>query len=365
METKQKMRWMGIAAVLATGLFAACGGGGGPTPTAGGTGLTATGVITGFGSIWVGGVEYETDGARIIANGDDLGALSQSELERALKVGMKVKVRGERNSDGVSGTAYEVEYDDELKGPVASVTDNGDGTKDLEILGQRAVVSQGGTNFDDDDDADFGFDALAAGQVVEASGFWKTDGGGNEYLDVTHIELKAPDMASYGEEIEIKGEIENLDDSDPARRVFGINGLTVDYTNADMDMEHAPHGMLEDGLLVEVRGDHYDGTTNTLSATRIEVEEHGLGRDIGRAEIEGYIDAGSLDGTIFSIGGQQVDFSGVTEWEHGGPGDLGDNVKVEAEGPIDGDGVMQADRIEFEGPGDHGGRGPDDSNGMT
>jgi len=347
-----------ITLALSAGLIMAACGGGGNTP--GSASLTTSGIITGFGSIWVNGVEYETDNADFIINGVSGG--SQADL----KIKMKVKVRGQRNSDGVSGTAFEVEYDDELKGPIASpITDNGDGTKDLRILGQRAVISQTGTNFDDDDDTTFSYGTVAAGNVVEASGFWKTDTGGNEYLEVTHIELKATDMASYGDELEIKGEIKNLDTTDPNNKTFEINGLTIDFTNASVeDLEHAPDGQLEDGLLVEVKGDSYDEATNTLTANKVEVEEHGLGRDIDKAEVEGYIDTGSLTDTMFSIGGQSINFENVREWEHGSAADLSEGTRVETEGPIDSNGVMQAYEIEFEGMDDDG-SSSDDGNGTS
>ena len=114
----------GLAFLLTA--LAGCGGSGGSD--APGTGPTASnqttvGQITGFGSIYVNGIEFDTAGASYevddaVASGDD-----------ALAVGMVVKVEGSVNADGLTGTAFSVSYDDDIEGVVEELTQ----TADLDI----------------------------------------------------------------------------------------------------------------------------------------------------------------------------------------------------------------------------------------
>ena len=73
-------------------------GGSGITPT----GITSSGTITGFGSIIVNGVKFETSTSTFSI--DDSPSGSQDDLA----VGMRVTVNGTVNSDGVNGTATSV-----------------------------------------------------------------------------------------------------------------------------------------------------------------------------------------------------------------------------------------------------------------
>ena len=78
-----KIAWGLIALVAGLGL-GACGGGGGGSTAAGGKNVTV-GVVTGFGSVYVNGCEYETDSASISVDG-------QSATEDDLSVGDVVEV---------------------------------------------------------------------------------------------------------------------------------------------------------------------------------------------------------------------------------------------------------------------------------
>ncbi len=104
-----------LLALLVAMLQLSCGAGGGLAQGGGvgGTGISA-GAISGFGSIFVTGTEYDVNGAQI-------------RLERAngsaadLRVGMVVVVEGERSADGTTGTAQRVDYDDEIEGPISAL----------------------------------------------------------------------------------------------------------------------------------------------------------------------------------------------------------------------------------------------------
>ena len=92
----------GALAALAAALLVACGftqtagiqGSGAPVATT----STVSGPITGFGSVFVNGVEYATSAAQITING-------QSGTEAQLRAGEIVTLQGTVNSDGTTGAA--------------------------------------------------------------------------------------------------------------------------------------------------------------------------------------------------------------------------------------------------------------------
>ncbi len=105
----------GIALLLTA--LAGCGGSGSSdapaTPnTSSATDQTTVGQITGFGSIYVNGIEFDTVGASYEV--DDAMASDDD----ALAVGMVVKVEGSVSADGLTGTAFSVSYDDDIEGVV-------------------------------------------------------------------------------------------------------------------------------------------------------------------------------------------------------------------------------------------------------
>ncbi|MGB5489293.1 MAG: hypothetical protein WBM76_00560, partial [Woeseiaceae bacterium] len=104
---------------------AGCGGSGGggtpvvtppPPPPVGGIGRTgiAQGPISTFGSVVVNGVRYETTSAAFTVNG-----LSGSQDD--LRVGQVITVSGTIDDNGVDGNADEVNFDDNVKGPIQSI----------------------------------------------------------------------------------------------------------------------------------------------------------------------------------------------------------------------------------------------------
>ena len=109
---KDTTNFAALGTVLLLSLaLSACGGSGGSTDTTpvppSATAKSVVGTITGFGSIYVNGIEYDTNGASYEV--DDASASDDS----ALAVGMVVKVQGSVNADGRTGSASSVSYDDE------------------------------------------------------------------------------------------------------------------------------------------------------------------------------------------------------------------------------------------------------------
>ncbi|MDH3633686.1 MAG: DUF5666 domain-containing protein [Gammaproteobacteria bacterium] len=314
----------GVSALVATVLLV--GGCGGSSSSGDGDAdstVVSRGLITGFGSVYVNGIRFHTGSARFSID-DDSG------VESDLRVGMIVTVKGTRN-DSFNGHATHIVYDNELKGPVSSISYDTPNPVDaalatMTILGQTVIANRDTTI---DNDHGLTFDNIQVGDVLEVSGFISDSG-----LLATHIEKQ--DDAS---EIEIKGYIDN---GSLTSNSFTINGFPVSY---DGTTQLDDISALAEGLFVEVEG-RLDGLGTTLIAEEIEAEHEGLDDDTDEAEVEGAIsDYNPLNDT-FMIQGQLVDATGAELY----PSTLvlADGLIVEAEGHIV-NGILQADEVEQKG----------------
>src|SRR6202035_5957216 len=97
-------------------------GPGSPTPPP----AVAAVPITGFGSVFVNGVEYITANAQILID-------HQPGTEAQLHAGQVVVIKGSVNADGATGTATEVTFDGDVRGPVSQIDLT---TNTLVVLGQ-------------------------------------------------------------------------------------------------------------------------------------------------------------------------------------------------------------------------------------
>ena len=100
--------------------------------------VTATGVITGFGSVYINGVKFETDQAVVTANGE-------TDTEDALEIGMVVTINGNIGADGDGAEASSIEYQASAEGPVTGINL---AEKTITLLGQVYFIDDL-TEFDD------------------------------------------------------------------------------------------------------------------------------------------------------------------------------------------------------------------------
>ena len=286
----------------------------------GGSGYVSTGTVSGFGSVFVNGVEFETNSSTF-----ELEDASGSESD--LRIGMVVQVSGTINADGVTGTATAIRYGDELEGPIANINaDPNTGETSFDILGINVVASAAETAFEDMTMAE-----LADGKVVEVSGFFDN----SDVLRATYIELKA-NTPTASTQFEIKGTIAGLSGTS-----FTLRGVNVDAAAANL--EDLPNGLQND-LFVEVKGT-YDTNTSTLNATRVEGEDYSYDDDGREVSIEGYITRfASIND--FDINGYPVNAGSASLEPATLQLDVG--IKVEAEGVIV-NGVLVADEVETRG----------------
>jgi len=243
-----------------------------------------------------------------------------------LQQGMVVTVSGTRTVSKTD-TVEDVEYEDELEGPISSIDLN---NESFVVLGVT-VATNSDTVFDDID-----FSSLVVGNIVEVSGYQMGD---SEIL-ATYVELKS-EQYNEGDEIEVKGEISSLNvDS----QTFQIGSQLIDYSGAEF--EDIPNNSLEDGMPVEVESSQglVDGV---LIASKIEYEgdEH-HGDEGDEVEVHGVV-TDFVSSTDFMVSGISVTTTSSTEYEHGSAANLANGVKVEVEGEFNVSNVLVAEEVEF------------------
>ena len=311
------MALAGCGGAGGAGVVAVAGGGSGGG--IGGTGLTSSGTIDGFGSVFVNGVEFETDGAEILLDGRNVS-------EEELALGMVVLVTGSVNQDGVTGTASRIVFDDEVQGPVVAIVRDADGDSMLvTVLDNKVIVERTGTVF-----KGVNFSGLALGDLIEVSGFTDLQGR----LRATRVEKKDTFRAGISE-IELKGIVTGLAGSE-----FLLRGYTVDYSGADLS--EVPGGVLAEGIEVEVEGT-LDPVSQRIVASRVEQESALESRfDEEDVDVQGVI-TGFAGAAQMRVNGVAVDARVASL----SPSNLvlADGVIVEAEGVWE-NGILRARRIE-------------------
>ncbi len=316
-----------IAVVL--GLSACGGGGSGSTSTATSASTATVGTITGFGSVFVNGVEYETTGTSITIDGVPA-------TESDLAVGMVAQLDG--SATGSTGVAVSINVADELEGVVQSNSIPPAGSTGTMVIMGQTVTIDANTLFESKVATITSIDLVSAGNIVEVNGY--SDGNGN--VIATRVEVKAVDIASYGDSIEVKGVISNLD---TVAQTFDLGSLTVDYSGAVLDSI-----ALTDGLYVEVKSNTAP-VGSTLTASRIEMEDDGKkgeqGNEGEEMEIKGII--ASVSGNDFRLmDGTYVTTDSSTKSDDDGSINLVAGAMVEVEGRFNAAGDLVAEKISME-----------------
>ena len=325
-------------AVISSFGLAACGGGGGSdtSPNSNNnqaaSSSTVTGVITGFGSIFVDGVKYETDTSSFTV--DD-----NASSEDQLAVGMVVTLTGTVNADGTTGVANSVTFSNELEGVVIANSFLADGT--LNIMGQNIITSTE-TVFESQVPTITSIDQIATGNIVEVSGY--SSGVGD--IHATRLEVKKA-AQEVSDEIEVKGLVSNLNE---VAQTFTLGNLSVDYSSATLE----DISTLTNNLYVEIKSTQAL-SGSTLVASKVELEGDGSkdksGDDGEEMEFEGIISSVG-DNSSFVINGQTVHFDTTTEFEYGALENLVANAKIKVEGEFNADGQLVAQEIKFKVSGD-------------
>ena len=231
-----------------------------------------------------------------------------------------------------SGHADRIKVDDNVKGPV-------DSTNPLVVMGQT-VIQGAGTVVDNSCPAN-----LLNAEVVEVSGLVDADGN----IQANIIECKnTVDVNRYSVIGPVSGFVSGGNS-------FLINGLTVEISSTT-DTSDLFGGEPQNGQLVEVKDGNkaYVAGSNFMFATKVEpqVSLGDLASPDDDMEIESYVtDASGLAGGLpgsFQMSNLTVNVSTSTSFLFGDASLIANGVKLEAEGHINSNGDLDADKIKFE-----------------
>lgn len=319
-----------------------------PAPQAGGgiggTGQiasVASGPITGFGSVFVSGTEYETTDTSMLVDGQPG---SQRDLKQGMLVRVTATVTGRSGTNAPLRTADTLVYEDTLEGIVQSVTPTG---SHLVVLGQSVTITPA-TLIDARIPGGSVLNLVPGRDLVEISGFVLGDG----VIRATLVDLKTLDTTTTPD-YQVKGLIAH---HQADQRTFEIGGLTVEYQDALVqDLPGPPNGVWN-GLLVDVMGKQVSAGAGSsprlrLAATRVRLE--GLGTsDSEDAVVEGFVTRVLSPGNFF-LGNLQVVSNTVTVFQGGTNTDVLVGVHLEVHGRLVG-GIMTAAKVELEDADLHG-----------
>ena len=298
-----------LATLLGSALFlAACGGGGSAGTTASATSNAAVstsstntssatesstqvaqGIVTGFGSVVVDGVEIEDAKASTHA-ADHLGGTRTA----ALRLGQRVRVE----HDG-AGNAARIEVDAAVIGSATAINSS---TSSLKVAGQLvrantdsakgAVTAYGGGLA--------AFADIAANDLLEVHGspVYNTTTAVYE-VQASRIEKQATISA-----LRVTGKLSALDASG---KKFSINGLVVNYASATLTPATVTLANDQTVLVFGPSGAlTTSGSVSTLAATRVHVS-HGQGKlPSGAAQVGGLVSNFSAGSGTFDLQGLSV-----------------------------------------------------------
>jgi hypothetical protein len=290
------------------------------------------GSVASFGSIIVNDVEFDTTNAEVVVEGEVRGT-GDAAVTSLLSRGMVVRVEGRLDGEG-TGTAARVVFNDNVEGPVESITALDALVTELVVMGQTLRVDDR-TVFQS---APLG--AISVGNVLEVSGL--VDQAGTIFA--TYVNRKS-DSLTASAPVELKGIVQNLN---TITRRFTINSLTIDYTTATVSGFSGADPL--PGKLAEIKGRLID--PDTLAATSV-VFENELGRDdIDTAEIEGFVTQFTSI-SRFAVGTVVIATDGATVFNDVVAEDLGVGTRLKIRGSLNSrivlaDEVALADKVKLE-----------------
>lgn len=297
-----------------------------PLPEVTDENVVAVGPITGFGSVIVNGVTFDSASATVTMD-DEPG------IESGLRLGMIVSVDGTIDVTTGEARASEIEFVDDVEGPVSSIDPVG-----------GSFVALGRTVFVDEltvlEDATF--DDIEVGHVIKVSGLWKQE----QQIQATFVRRVAFQFEA-GMTMRVKGEIADLD---IGQQQFRIGTQWCNYSAAMLELGGAD---IANGMYVQVTSTAMF-QNNQMMANAVQARERNRDRNHlcdGEClyDLVGYVTA--FESTEdFEVDGQTVMATQDTIYVNGTADTLALDVKVSITGTINDAGVLVADRIVFHLP---------------
>lgn len=337
-----------------------CGGGTGTAgaPGTGGTGIFASGPISGFGSVIINGVRFDDQEAGVTIEGQD-------SARNSLRLGMVVKLEGQRDLGGGLGIANRIDVWAIAQGPITSVAgsqfsvagmsiqiDGGtvfdgvtsmsaitvglrvrvwglqastDGSQwtatRIEVSTASELISSGLCSMTHGSYYMNGFylatptDYPPVGSLMRVRGTGLTDGATIAVSEVTSLELSA--YAAARGAVELSG----LVTATLSPQQFMLGNVAVDARLAT----YQGGSPLASGMRVTVKG-IWQGAV--IEATSVEVED---GQSLTGAQIDAPIEEFTSIAN-FVVRGQRCDGSGVAQIQGGTASDLKRGIKVHVVG---------------------------------
>ena len=283
----------------------------------GGTGITM-GAITGFGSVYVNGVKFNTDNALFSRDGVD------AKLQSDFSAGEVVKIIGTVDDKTGTGIASEVIFSDLIEGPITALID----ANTLEVLGQTVIT--------DKLTVLHGFKQLSEltqDNMLEISGFTNAEG----VILASSIKL-LQERFGIGSILDVEGVISDID---PIAQTFILNNsLIINYSTTLF--EGLNEADLVDNLYLAVSSEQ-NIDNNTVIAHTLYAIDTTLEADV-LYEIEGLITR-FVSQADFDIDGIPVNSTAQTVYKNGSAQQLGLNQFAIIKGISNADGILLAEQI--------------------
>lgn len=274
--------------------------------------IVSSGVITGFGSVYINGVRFNTDNAAFSTDDKD------NDSEDALEVGMVVTLEGAMGANGETPTASKIKYNASAEGPVSEINL---AEQSFTVLGQVYYVDEF-TEFDDE----LTFEALLVGDYVEVS----AKQNAQEQWLATRVE-----KSSDSEDIKLKGTVAELNTES---KQFNIGTLVIDYSSADVE------GELANEVMVKIKASS-EPVDNVLTADEVEVKAMPFAAG-QKVFVEGEIDDFE-SASLFEVNDQVVITNEQTVFAVGKLEDLQEGIQVVVSGALNEENQLVAHLIRF------------------
>jgi hypothetical protein len=323
-----------VLLTLVSFTFPSCGGSGGVDLAGGGVSGSgvSTGAISGFGSVFMNGMEFFTDSQvapGFVTMKTFMGMDNSSMMDKDLfHVGMVVTIRHDPNDNN----AQRIEYQNNLQGPIAAKNPGAENT--VTILGQTVVVADAAV-----------FASLNLNEIAEVSGF--VDSAGR--IRASYIAMVPCSMMMMGctaSEFEIKGYISGLSSSG-----FRLGPLP-DGTGTTVAVSFAPAvgAGLANGMYAQVVTTDPKPVSGSITATQInKLTPRTVFPEKAVADLEGLVTAppsGSGNALSFAVEGKRMQTDGTTQYVGGTSANLQPDVRLQVQGTENG-GVLSAGKIIF------------------
>lgn len=327
-KNTQNTLWKATASTLCiAALLQACGGGSGPAASIFNTNNSqvASGVVTGFGSVFVDGVEIEDAKASVItenANG--------STTNSVLQMGQRIRVA----HDG-KGTASKVTVDAEVIGAVSAI----DATAQTLTVAAQKISINNDVNVGPVTVWGGGYSSLTdvqANDLVEVHGNPVYDSTALAYKVVATRIQKMSAISS----LKVNGKISNLN---ATAKTFSLNGLTVSFTTATF---YPSNATLANDLVVSAYGPTtaLSGTTLTASNIKINHLQDSPVTDT-KAQVGGQVSLYDSTAKTFEVQGVKVITNSSTTISPTSA-TVANNAYVKVAGTVGTDGSLTATAIE-------------------